>query len=211
MLAEHAPLYGRANEIIHVAPLDPRWLGAALSCPDEPALVQSYAAWGGVPRYWELAVDAGSDVAQQIDRLVLDPLGPLHREPERLLRRHFDTLCAEAWEEFCRLRLPRSPDLGGWGPASRWWRGAMPEWDLVSESEDGERLLLGEAKWSARPFSKSALAKAARALAAKSPPPLPERYREHRIERVLFVPAAPVPGLVSPSEVRVVTAADLLR
>jgi hypothetical protein len=29
----------------------------------------------------------------------------------------------------------------------------MPEWDLVSETVEGKRLLLGETRWSFRPFS----------------------------------------------------------
>ena len=43
------------------------------------------AAWGGMPRYWELAEPFGADVDTAIDALVLDPAGPLHGEPDRLL------------------------------------------------------------------------------------------------------------------------------
>jgi hypothetical protein len=47
--------------------------------------VPFWAAWGGVPRYWELAAALPGEETERIDRLVLDPLGPLHEEPDRLL------------------------------------------------------------------------------------------------------------------------------
>lgn len=80
-----APLYGRARELLDIGPLDPRYLGDAFDRRDPAELVELYVAWGGVPRYWELAREVGGTVADQIDHLVLDPLGPLHREPDRLL------------------------------------------------------------------------------------------------------------------------------
>ena len=40
--------------------------------------------------------------------------------------------------------------LGPWEPARRYWRGNAPEFDIVARSVDGRRLLVGEAKWSAR-------------------------------------------------------------
>jgi AAA+ ATPase superfamily predicted ATPase len=47
--------------------------------------VEAYSVWGGIPRYWELAEEFGSDLDEAVDRLVLDPLSPLHQEPDRLL------------------------------------------------------------------------------------------------------------------------------
>ena len=44
-----------------------------------------YALWGGMPRYWELAEPFGRDLDAAVDTLVLDPSGPLHGEPDRLL------------------------------------------------------------------------------------------------------------------------------
>ena len=44
-----------------------------------------YALWGGMPRYWELAEPFGRDLDAAVDTLVLDPAGPLHGEPDRLL------------------------------------------------------------------------------------------------------------------------------
>ena len=41
---------------------------------------------GGIPRYWELAADCGErKLSDIIDSLILDPMGPLHLEPDRLL------------------------------------------------------------------------------------------------------------------------------
>jgi hypothetical protein len=84
-LAEDAPLYGRAHEILELAAISPRYLSDAFDVAPGPALVEIWAAWGGVPRYWELSADESGGVLARIERLVLDPLGPLHREPDRLL------------------------------------------------------------------------------------------------------------------------------
>ena len=85
VLSGEAPLYGRARELLEIRPLHPRFLKATMHCRSAIDLVESHTAWGGVPRYWELAVDEGRSVRSQVERLVLDPLGPLHREPDRLL------------------------------------------------------------------------------------------------------------------------------
>lgn len=79
-----APLYGRAAEILEIQPLPLGWLGDAFGLRTPIAIVEHHAAWGGVPRYWELARGRG-DVFEALEEVVLDPLGPLHREPERLL------------------------------------------------------------------------------------------------------------------------------
>jgi uncharacterized protein len=296
VLAGDAPLFGRAKEILEIQPLLPAYLREAFAVPDGVRWVELYTAWGGIPRYWELAQDAGADVASQVDRLVLDPLGPLHREPDRLLleevpsalevrplldaigagahrvseiagrlgrpatsmarpldrllglglvrrelpfgedeksskralykiadpffrlwfrvvaphraqlasgtpaarrqllARFWEGLCAQAWEELCRQQVSRLPDesplgrRGPWGPASRWWHGTQPEWDLVSGSFNGRWVLLGEVKWSARPFHRRALEPALRELAAKPAPPLPSRWADAQLVRALFVP-----------------------
>ena len=48
-------------------------------------MLDAYSVWGGIPRYWELALEF-SDTASAVRSLVLDPLGVLHHEPDRLLR-----------------------------------------------------------------------------------------------------------------------------
>lgn len=81
-----APLYGRASEAFAVRPLRPGYLGEAFTAADDPReLVSLYALWGGMPRYWELAEPFGNDLEEAVDTLVLDPAGPLHGEPDRLL------------------------------------------------------------------------------------------------------------------------------
>jgi len=137
----------------------------------------------------------------------------------RLLARFWQDLVAEAWEELCRQRIPRLAAStlpgrrGPWGPASRWWAGTAPEWDLVSESLAGGELLLGEVKWSSRPFGARALARARADLAARPAPELPGRYAGHSIVRMLFVPEVE-PGLASAGQQdgtpQVMTAEELL-
>lgn len=305
VLPASAPLYGRAHAVFDLEPLDPDLLTEAFGRLPGPSLVELHTAWGGVPRYWELAVDVGGEVFDQIEALVLDPLGPLHREPDRLLleeippalelrpvldaigagahrlseiagrlgrpatsmsrpldrligmglvrrevpfgesekesrrslyrladpffrlwfrvvaphraqlasgdrksrrawlARSWEALAAESWEELCRARMPRLAGLeradvaGPWKPAARWWRGNDPEWDVVSESLDGRRLLLGEVKWSGKPMGAKALARARGELAARPAPALPGRFAGHEAVRVLFVPelAAPAPDV----------------
>ncbi|MFL6262606.1 MAG: ATP-binding protein [Thermoanaerobaculia bacterium] len=320
VLSGDAPLFGRAREILEIQPLPPSCLYEAFDVPDGIRWGELYTAWGGIPRYWELAQEEGGDVPDQVDRLVLDPLGPLHREPDRLLleeipsaletrpvldaigagahrvseiagrlgrpatsmarpldrlqslglvrrelpfgedekggkralykiadpffrlwfrvvapyraqlasgapaarrqilARFWDSLCAQGWEELCRQQVTRLPaerslgQLGPWGPASRWWHGAEPEWDLVSESLDGRRVLLGEVKWSVRPFNRGSLEAAFRDLAARPAPPLPPRSSSAEIVRALFVPVAASKGGAAkvPDGAVLVTATDLL-
>jgi hypothetical protein len=80
-----APLFGRATEAMLLPPLPPQHLSQALELRDEFEVIRAFTAWGGIPRYWELAEPFGRDLDAAVDRLVLDPLGPLHREPDRML------------------------------------------------------------------------------------------------------------------------------
>ena len=83
VLDETAPLYGRAAEVIKVAPMPPEALPAALQLDAEDSVV-AYSIWGGLPRNWELAADYGS-TSEALAALVLDRNGVLHGEPLRLL------------------------------------------------------------------------------------------------------------------------------
>ena len=238
-----APLFGRARELLDLAPLPPTYAPTVFGARD---LLAAWTAWGGIPRYWELASGEAGTTEARIDRLVLDPLGPLHREPDHilleeipsalevrpvldaigagahrvseiagrmgrpatslarpldrlvgmglamrevpfedsgskralyriadpffrmwfrvvapnrgplatmspasrraLLAKHWPGLLGQAWEQLCRDSVPR---LGHWSTASRWWHGNEPEWDVVAESIDRTRLLVGEVKLSA--------------------------------------------------------------
>jgi uncharacterized protein len=84
VLDRSAPLFGRAEEILKIAPLRAGWIARALGVRDPARAVEAYAAWGGIPSYWELAA-AQRGLAQAIEKLVLSPLGVLHDEPRRLL------------------------------------------------------------------------------------------------------------------------------
>ncbi|RMH20934.1 MAG: ATP-binding protein [Acidobacteria bacterium] len=73
---------------------------------------------------------------------------------ERTVRGGFSHHVGQAWEELARASVPRSEIFGRrWGPARRWWGAGLDrrplEVDLVSESDDGRALLIGEVKWTA--------------------------------------------------------------
>lgn len=82
VLDSASPLYGRANEILNILPLNPGWISDALECTHLQA-VQEYSVWGGVPRYWELRKEEESFEAA-VKNIVFDRLGVLHEEPTRL-------------------------------------------------------------------------------------------------------------------------------
>lgn len=85
VLEASAPLYGRALEAMAIEPIHPPWIQQALGLRNPVEAFQAYAIWGGIPRYWELAQPFGQNLAEAVDTLALDPQGPLHREPDRLL------------------------------------------------------------------------------------------------------------------------------
>ncbi len=85
ILNESAPLYGRADELIKLHPISIGYMKEALKLKTPRNIVESYAIWGGIPRYWELVSKVGGNLYEAIDRLVLDPMGPLNEEPQRLL------------------------------------------------------------------------------------------------------------------------------
>lgn len=86
VLGADVPLYGRAAEAFAVRPLRPGYLRDAFPGSSSAKQVSLHALWGGIPRYWELAAPFGTDLEAAVDALVLDPAGPLHEEPDRLLR-----------------------------------------------------------------------------------------------------------------------------
>ena len=82
ILDSSAPLYGRANEILKITPLDAGWISSALQCKPEQSIVE-YSVWGGVPRYWELRMEEKS-FKDAVTNIILDRYGVLHEEPTRL-------------------------------------------------------------------------------------------------------------------------------
>lgn len=278
ILDRNAPLFGRAVEAFRLSPLEPGYLQQAFPGLSPVETVSYFAAWGGVPRYWELMSGSGArSLEEAVDALVLDPQGALHQEPDRLLleetpsamalrplleviglgahrltemagrlgtpvtslsrpmarlvemdlvrrenpfgeteksgkrslyriedpffrmwyrvvaprrtvfaqalqktrialwRKYHEDLEAEEWENLCRRAVPllqKGPlsKYGPWHPASRWWRGQGPEWDIVSLSLDGKHLLLGEAKWRRQQAGLQLLDKVSDELTSKGVP-----------------------------------------
>jgi AAA+ ATPase superfamily predicted ATPase len=107
------PLYGRAREILRLGPLPASYLHDVFK-PDSPRqLIEHYAVWGGVPRYWELAAEYPT-VWDAITELVLDPLGVLHQEPQRLLLDDFrETAQASSLLALIGQGCTRISELGG--------------------------------------------------------------------------------------------------
>jgi AAA+ ATPase superfamily predicted ATPase len=68
------PLYGRATEAFALSPLPAGWIGEAFGLTDPSDALQSYAVWGGIPRYWELAAPFGSAMDDAVDALGLQSL-----------------------------------------------------------------------------------------------------------------------------------------
>jgi AAA+ ATPase superfamily predicted ATPase len=86
VLDQTAPLYGRASELLNLLPLAAGHLIKGFPQSDPVSLVEIYAMAGGLPRYWQLISDTRlKDPLEIVDRLILDPNGPLHHEPDRLL------------------------------------------------------------------------------------------------------------------------------
>lgn len=90
-----APLFGRAREILRIGPLGVGWLRKGTSAKTAGEVVAFWAAFGGVPRYWELARPFRRARLALRD-LALDPLGVLHQEPDRLLRDDLDDVARAA-------------------------------------------------------------------------------------------------------------------
>ena len=69
VLGANAPLYGRARVLLDLAPLAPGQLAGALGKLSDTGLVEHWAAWGGVPRYWELAAAVPGSARERLVEL----------------------------------------------------------------------------------------------------------------------------------------------
>ncbi|OGV72794.1 MAG: hypothetical protein A3K19_28365 [Lentisphaerae bacterium RIFOXYB12_FULL_65_16] len=312
-----APLYGRARVTMALQPVGAGYIQEALDLSDARQAVEAYTAWGGTPWFWELAAPHGPAVETAIERCVLDPMSPLHSEPDRFLaeemppalslrpildaigmgahrgseiaarmgcastslsralvrlqalglvdrelpfgdsemsgkralyriadpffrlwfrvvashrawlvaappqgrvelwRQARPALTAETWEELCRACIAKlTPDLhplaklGPWTPARRFWHGSGPEWDVVSRSLDGQRLLLGEVKWLAQPASADTISAVAAELTRKGRPAT-AAARQAQLVNAVFVPDVE-PNAVIPPNLHVLDAKSVL-
>lgn len=77
-----APLYGRADQMLKLSPIPIKYLQEVLEA-DAVRVIEEYAVWGGVPRYWELRLQ-DTDLHDSITYNILNPLGTLYEEPIRL-------------------------------------------------------------------------------------------------------------------------------
>src|SRR5690606_14946483 len=77
-----APLYGRADEILKIKPIDIPYLQEVLSCSGIET-IEEYSVWGGIPRYWELRSSENS-LFEALGHHLLSSHGILYDEPVRL-------------------------------------------------------------------------------------------------------------------------------
>ncbi|MDR1896587.1 MAG: ATP-binding protein, partial [Prevotellaceae bacterium] len=82
VLDSTAPLFGRADEIMKIQPMQPLFLQQALDCPAIEA-IEEYSVWGGIPRYWELRL-AETNLHEALAYHLLVSQGVLYDEPMRL-------------------------------------------------------------------------------------------------------------------------------
>lgn len=79
-----APLYGRADEIMRLAPIRLPYIQEALLLNAMNA-IEEYAVLGGVPRYWELRENRSS-LDDALWRNILSVNGTLYEEPIKLFQ-----------------------------------------------------------------------------------------------------------------------------
>lgn len=79
-----APLYGRADVIMRLAPIRLPYIREALELEAVNA-VEEYAVWGGVPRYWELR-EQNRSLDEALWYNILSANGTLYEEPAKLFQ-----------------------------------------------------------------------------------------------------------------------------
>jgi len=84
-------------------------------------------------------------------------------------------------------------------PAGRWWHGNEPELDVVAFNGTATRTLVGEAKWSEKPYSLAEVRRLAKQLLMR---PVPAHFPAVTVH-VLFLSrkAANVPAVVEGVEI----------
>lgn len=88
VLSRKSPLFGRRTGRIDLRPFRIQQVRAMFEATDLEDLIQLYGVFGGTPHYLQF-VDPGAPLATEIERLICDPRGPLHDEPELLVRQEF--------------------------------------------------------------------------------------------------------------------------
>jgi AAA+ ATPase superfamily predicted ATPase len=77
------PLYGRADQILKLAPIKLQYIAEYLDCNTTQA-IEEYSVWGGIPRYWELR-QKNKSLLEAIEYHIINFQGILYEEPYRLL------------------------------------------------------------------------------------------------------------------------------
>ena len=110
ILDSSAPLYGRADEILKIAPLEAGWITDALNCQPSQAVTE-FSVWGGIPRYWELRAEEDSfeeavmnvaaadedpmDIQPFIDYMTPEELHQFLEDWDDLYAEYYDLMAAE--------------------------------------------------------------------------------------------------------------------
>lgn len=85
-LQRSAPLYGRAQKLLHVRPMDYSAFCAACSLDArDPDAFEEFSCVGGIPKYWEF-IESGTDALALAEALYFDFAPYMEQEPQRLLR-----------------------------------------------------------------------------------------------------------------------------
>jgi len=129
-----------------------------------------------------------------------------------LWRKYADAVFAFQWEDLARKNVHKCPGLltpGSdgqiWMPARRWWQENHPEWDMATTNLDGSVGLLGEVKWSDKPFTAREISTLSKEMLSRErPPAIPAKTIF-----VLVVPSV-TRGAKAPDGVRLLTADDIL-
>ncbi|MDR0830007.1 MAG: ATP-binding protein [Prevotellaceae bacterium] len=82
VLDSTAPLFGRANEIMKIKPMQLPYIQEILQCSDIET-IEEYSVWGGIPRYWELRLSE-TNLSEALKKHLLSSQGILYDEPMRL-------------------------------------------------------------------------------------------------------------------------------
>lgn len=84
-LSRNAPLYGRAEKILHIMPMKYTAFCKALNIkPDSPSAFNLFALVGGIPRYWEF-IDKSVSLIKNAESLYFGYAPYLEQEPLKLL------------------------------------------------------------------------------------------------------------------------------
>lgn len=81
-----APLYGRANKLLNLRPMD--YAAFCQACGQAAGDLESFekfACVGGIPKYWEF-VESGQDAVALAEALYFDFAPYMEQEPQRILR-----------------------------------------------------------------------------------------------------------------------------